>query len=353
MELHLNTYGSAIRKKDDMFEIWVDEKKIKISPQKVTSIIIANAVQISSDAIQLAMEHNIDVVMLDQYGNPYARVWFPKIGSTVLIRRSQLEMLNNPMGLDFIKRWICLKIMNQYRFSKLLISKRDWVSPELKAKQESIRSFAVSISNSPGDLGELGPTFMGLEGSASRVYFSILSDLIPDAYKFHGRSSRPAKDAFNAFLNYAYGILYSKTERALVIAGLDPYIGLLHSDNYNKKSFVFDFIEAFRILADEPVFYIFSRQKCKPDYLEPVFDGLRLSTEGKKFFAPYLLEHLDTIIRYRNKNRKRIDMIQTDAHSLANFIIGKKENYLESSIARKLENFLNPDINYMDEENQC
>ncbi|MCB5257479.1 MAG: CRISPR-associated endonuclease Cas1 [Candidatus Cloacimonetes bacterium] len=353
MELHLNTYGSAIRKKDDMFEIWVDEKKVKISPQKLTGIIIANAVQISSDAIQLAMEHNIDVVMLDQYGNPYARVWFPKIGSTVLIRRSQLEMLKNPMGVDFIKRWICLKIMNQYRFSKLLISKRDWVPEDLKAKQESIRSFAVSIYNSPGSLDELGPTFMGLEGNASRIYFSILSELIPEAYSFRGRSSRPAKDAFNAFLNYAYGFLYSKTERALVIAGLDPYIGLLHSDNYNKKSFVFDFIEAYRILADEPVFYIFSRQKCKPEYLEPVFDGLRLSTEGKKFFALYFLEYLDTIIRYRNKNRKRIDMIQTDAHAFANYAIGKKDEYLESSIFRKLKNFINPDIKYIDEDSEC
>lgn len=94
-----------------MFEIFVNEKKIKVSPQKISSIVISNAVQISSDAIQLAMDYNIDVVMLDNYGNPYARVWFPRIGSTVLIRRRQLEMLSDASGLDFIKRWICLKIM--------------------------------------------------------------------------------------------------------------------------------------------------------------------------------------------------------------------------------------------------
>ncbi|HRX76198.1 MAG TPA: CRISPR-associated endonuclease Cas1 [Candidatus Cloacimonadota bacterium] len=131
-----------------MFEIWVDEKKIKISPQKVTSIVIANAVQISSDAIQLAMEHNIDVVMLDQYGNPYARVWFPKIGSTVLIRRRQLEMISDALGLDFIKRWICLKIMNQYRLIKTLFSKRDWIEEEHKQKLELLRNYAISIYSS-------------------------------------------------------------------------------------------------------------------------------------------------------------------------------------------------------------
>jgi len=264
-----------------------------------------------------------------------------------------LEMLSDTLGLDFIKRWICLKIMHQYRFVKTLVSKREWVSAEDKQRVGLLRNYAISIFSSDGTLTELAPIIMGLEGSASRVYFSLLSAMIPVQFKFNGRSSRPAQDAFNAFLNYAYGILYSRTERALVIAGLDPYIGLLHSDNYNKKSFVFDFIEPYRILADESVFYIFSRNKCKPEYLEPVFKGTNLSAEGKKFFAPYFLENMDQIIRYRNKNRKRIDMIQTDAHAFANFLIGKKETYLENSIATKFENFINPDPKYRDEEEEC
>jgi CRISPR-associated protein Cas1 len=73
MELHLNTYGSFIRKKDDLFEILVEDKKVKLSPEKVTSIIISNAVTITTDAIQLAMDYNIDIVFLDKYGNPYGR----------------------------------------------------------------------------------------------------------------------------------------------------------------------------------------------------------------------------------------------------------------------------------------
>lgn len=343
MELYLNTYGSALRKKDDMFEVFVEGNKTKISPQKVSSIVITNAIQISSDAIQLAMEHNIDVVMLDQYGYPYARVWYPKIGSTVMIRRAQLEMLTDARGMDFIKRWICIKIMRQYRFVTKLISKRDYVDDQIREKKEALRNYARSVMACDGTLEEKAPSLMGWEGSASRLYFGILSQLIPDAYGFEGRSSRPAKDAFNAFLNYAYGILYSKVERALIIAGLDPYIGLLHSDNYNKKSFVFDFIEPFRILADEPVFYLFSRHRIQDSFLEPVFKGIKLSTAGKKFFAPYFLEYLAEIIRYHNKNRKRIDMIQTDAHAFANFMINRRENYMDSSVESSLVRFLSMD----------
>ncbi len=341
MELHLNTYGSFIKKKDDMFEISVDEKKTKLSPEKISSIVISSAVSITSDAIQLAMDYNIDIVFLDKYGDPYGRVWYPKIGSTVLIRRRQLEMLSDATGLQFIKERISIKIMHQYRFLKRLISKRDCDASIFQTRLTRMQEAANCIMQAEGNLELLANSFMGWEGGASKNYFGILAELIPEAYPFEGRSSRPAKDAFNAMLNYGYGMLYSKVERALIIAGLDPYLGLLHSDNYNKKSFVFDFIEPYRVLVDEPVFYLFSRHKFVDDFIQPVHKGVLLTTAGKKFLAPALLEHFEGIIRYHNKNRKRIDMIQTDAHAFANYLISKREAYLESSQSVKLTNFLN------------
>ena len=103
MEVHLNTYGSYLRKKDEMFELSIEDRKTKLSPEKISSIVISNAAIITTDAIQLAMDYNIDIVFLDKYGSPYGRIWFPKIGSTVLIRRRQLEMLSDNIGLQFIK----------------------------------------------------------------------------------------------------------------------------------------------------------------------------------------------------------------------------------------------------------
>ena len=80
----------------------------------------------------------------------------------------------------------------------------------------------------------------------AKKYFGAISSIVPEKYKFEGRSRNPAKDEFNAMLNYGYGVLYSMVEKACIIAGLDPYIGFLHTDNYNKKSLVFDVIELFR-----------------------------------------------------------------------------------------------------------
>ena len=101
---------------------------------------------------------------------------------------------------------------------------------------------------------------MGLEGTAGRTYFELLNFIMPERFKFNGRSRSPAKDEFNCLLNYGYGVLYSLVEKGCIIAGLDPYVGFVHTDYYTKKSLVFDLIEMFRIFVDQTVVYLFSQR---------------------------------------------------------------------------------------------
>ena len=84
---------------------------------------------------------------------------------------------------------------------------------------------------------------------------------MPEAYRFDGRSRQPALDAVNAMLNYSYGVLYSLVERACICAGLDPFLGFLHTDNYNKKSLVFDLIEPFRIVGERTTLLLFTGRR--------------------------------------------------------------------------------------------
>ena len=94
---------------------------------------------------------------------------------------------------------------------------------------------------------------LGLEGMPGGPTSRCLGRLVPEAYRFEGRSRQPAQDGFNAMLNYGYGVLYSLVDSACICAGLDPFLGFLHTDNYNKPSLVFDLIEPFRILAERAV----------------------------------------------------------------------------------------------------
>lgn len=331
MQLYLNTYGTYLHKKGTLFEVEINKQKRQFSPQKISSIIISNSATITTDAIHMAMEFNIDIIFLDDFGNPYGRVWYPKLGSTTYIRRKLLEIYTNDEGLEFVKTWIIRKMSNQINFANLLLSKRPEYLDEISNLISKMIVFRTELNNISGSLSANMNSLMAYEGNCSHMYFKSLSKMIPDRYAFEGRSTRPAKDVFNAFLNYGYGVLYSKIEKALIIAGLDPYIGLLHTDNYNKKSLVFDFIEPYRILIDKPVFYLFSRHKVKEEHYQEIKNGYKATTEGKKLIVAQLMEHFDAIIRYGNKNIKRIDQIQADAHSFANFLIGKKKFFIEEN----------------------
>ena len=47
-----------------------------------------------------AMDHNIDIIFLDEFGDPFGRVWHSKLGSTTLIRRRQLEIADTIEGVN-------------------------------------------------------------------------------------------------------------------------------------------------------------------------------------------------------------------------------------------------------------
>ncbi|OQY02100.1 MAG: CRISPR-associated endonuclease Cas1 [Desulfobacteraceae bacterium 4572_130] len=327
MQLFIDKFGSYIHIKEGIFEIKIGDIKKNFSPKKISSLVISNAATISTDAINLAVKNNIDIVFLDKYGKPYGRVWAPGFGSTTAIRRKLLELYTEDNALEIIKKWVSRKIQNQINFLEKLLLKRpksDDYSNELLKINENIEK----IQNIDGSLLENTNSIMAYEGNASKNYLKILAKVIPEQYAFKGRSTRPARDLFNAFLNYGYGVLYSKVEIALIIAGLDPYIGFLHSDNYNKKSLVFDFIEQYRIFVDEPVFYLFSRKKIKEDkHCVKVKNGFLLNEDGKRLLIENLYENFDKIVQYKNKRMKQINMIKADAHSFANYLIGKKRDY--------------------------
>lgn len=321
MQLVINTYGSYLQKNGDCFKVKTDEKVFEISCKKVSSILISTAAYITTDAIKMAMENNIDIVFIDDVGEPYGRVWHPKLGSTVLIRRRQLEISSTEEGLELAKEWVIKKVENQIDFLNRLKRPRGDKSERLENSINGLVEIKQKMSSLIGTIDEQRGTIMGLEGSAGRIYFDALSYIMPERFRFEGRSRNPAKDEFNAMLNYGYGVLYSLVEKACIIASLDPYIGFIHTDNYNKKSLVFDLIEMFRIFAEETVVYLFSGRKAKVEYFDKVKGGLTLNKDGKAVLIEALNKTLDETMRYKGRNIQKRNIIQFECHSIANRLI--------------------------------
>src|SRR4030067_3806956 len=120
MQLVINSYGSYLQKNGDCFKVKKDEQVFEVSVKKVSSIIITTAAYITTEPQKLAMDHNIDVIFLDDFGDPYGRVWHSKLGSTTLIRRRQLEIAETEEGLNLALEWVKTKFENQIELLKRL-----------------------------------------------------------------------------------------------------------------------------------------------------------------------------------------------------------------------------------------
>jgi CRISPR-associated protein Cas1 len=326
MDLVLTTFGTYLHRQGEMFLVKVKEQKQEVSARKVRSILITTGASLSTDAIQLAIEKNIDIVFLDQVGQPYGRVWHGRPGSTIEIRREQLRLADTERGLRLASGWMLRKLDNQIEFLRGARQRRTRLSAPLTEKIDALRTLHTALSGVSGDLDEVRGTIMGLEGRAGRTYWEAVNLLLPDKFQFAARSRNPAKDEFNCLLNYAYGVLYGTVERACVLAGLDPYVGFVHTDHYQKKSLVFDLIECYRIWADETVVGLFAARMVKQNMFDALQNGLVLNKQGKAVLMERFGAHLEETIRYRNRNIKRRDTVQLDCHRLANGWIGRADS---------------------------
>lgn len=328
MQLHINTRGAYLHIKDQLFEVRIKDEdgqttKHHFAAQKVKTIILATSAALSTDAVQLAVTHNIDIVFVNYDGRPYGRVWHSKLGSTTKIRKAQLEASLNEKGLHWIKIWLTSKVTNQRDFLIELKKHRAAQGEMIQKAADRLTDQAEKINNLKGEnVTQVAETLRGLEGTAGRIYFETLSALLTKAHQFKGRSSRPAVDPFNAFLNYAYGMLYSKTEKALMIAGLDPYVGFMHRDDYNQLSFVFDFIEPYRIHAERVVYRLFSGKLVNKTHTDAITNGFSLNKEGKQLLVQKFNAFFEEEkIRHNNRNLTRAHAMQLDAHQCANTLI--------------------------------
>ena len=329
MKLVLTSYGTSIRRRGTCFLIKHREKVTEISAKKVEAIIIANAAFLSTGAIKLATEHNIDIVLLSSSGQPFARIWQPQLGSTTRIRRRQLELIDTSEALSLVISWIGEKIMNQSTFLQKLQYRRKQKLSELSTKIRLLEKYYDNLQQLTGTISELRGTIQGIEGSAGRCYFQALSLVMPKAYQFNGRSRNPARDPFNCMLNYAYGILYSMAEKACIVSGLDPYIGFMHTDNYNKPSLVLDLIEPLRIYAEEPVVYLFTGKRVRKDFFTPIRGGVILNQDGKKILLERLSQHMEETLRFNRRNIKRKNIIQYRCQQLVSTLLNRKEEPIE------------------------
>lgn len=318
MELILNTFGVSLNRDNEGFVINTSDGKQRIPAVGIDSIQISRGAQITSDAVMLAIEREIEVLFMDRSGNPIGRIWSSKYGSISTIRKGQLSFVYSYNAVDWIKNVLLKKIENQQALM-LLFNNNDNPNVSTEKNIARLEDYRNKIRALDGDIvNDIAPMLRGWEGQASRIYFSTINSFLPEQFRFENRTQHPALDVANAFLNYGYGILYGRIEGALIKAGIDPYIGILHRDDYNRPVLVYDVIEMYRIWVDYVVYTLLAQNVITEEFYSVREDGSYwLEALGRRVLIQSLNDYMDEIITMKGVTRSRLTHLSFYVQSLA------------------------------------
>ncbi len=293
------------------------------------SVLIASrGISISADAIAACTERGIPINFLDGHGTPFAALYSAGLTGTVLTRRAQLHAFNDGRGRAAAVAFCTGKLKNQANLLRYMAKYRKEAAPEA---YEELRRLACEVLDHVTEIEHLGGVtaddirfeLLSAEGRGAQRYWEGIRQLLRDDYDWPGRRTQGATDPINASLNYGYGILYGQVERALVLAGLDPYAGFLHVDRSGKPSLVLDFIEEFRAAAvDRAMLGLVNKGSAVV-----LDDKGKLDGPTRKALAEKVLERLDAPVRYAGKQSTLRSVMQAQARHLAVFLRGDRAEY--------------------------
>ncbi len=229
------------------------------------------------DALDWCAENGASIVAINQSG---LLRWtlIPGQGGewACRLRRAQALVPFTDTGLEIAKWLITRKLAGQ----------RD-VLNELGRNTEAVEALLPEV-----DRASTIPHLRYAEARGADSYWKewvgLAVHFAPPSYKervpehwiaFRGRGSplsngaRNAADPVNALLSYGYALLEAEARIACHEAGLDPYLGILHTDQDARRSLLYDVIEPCRAVADRLVLNLMRSHAFRPGELWALRDG--------------------------------------------------------------------------------
>jgi len=312
----LRRRGSRLRLERD------GELVFSLAFPRVRQIVVFGRVGMTTPFLHQVLTRGIDLVLLSDTGTFVGRVQ----GATAanpFVREGQYEAARvQARWRDIARRIVRGKIVN-LRVGLLRGRRREGASrlQEVIDRMERNRS-SVDKACTTTEL-------MGVEGAASRDYFSGLAELVDRSWGFNARRRRPPPDPFNSLLSLGYTLLLHEAIAAVEVAALDPYVGFLHRAKVGRPSLALDLIEEFRpVLVDSVALRAVNTRMLRPEHFTTDEGPPRrclLTRDGRKLFLGAYERRMLTLVTHPAAGRRvpyRV-ALGLQARSLADEVIGR------------------------------
>lgn len=278
--------GQSLSFRNDNVVITDKNKKVihQSTCYRLFAVFVVGHISITSGLIQRAKKFGFAIVLMTPSFRMY-QIISSSAEANVLLRKKQYEYDE----IFAARALVANKIENQ-RYNLM----------QIRDKRETVREAVKLIDASLVTLesADTIQSIMGVEGSASRVYFKAYFDNVT----WKGRKPRIKPDMTNALLDIGYTILFSFIDALLALYGFDRYWGILHRQFYMRKSLVCDMVEPFRVIIDKQVKKGVNLGQFKERDFQ-VYDGkwclkYEKSSEYSSIFLSALLSRKEEIFIY-------------------------------------------------------
>ncbi len=235
-------------------------------------VILGHTGHLSLEAIRWCTDTGIVLTQFDTDGRLLLTAGGAQFDDPRL-RRAQAAAATNPVGVKIARALLTAKLHGQASAAESL-----GASPAAT----QIRRWAETLGQSQ-DL----PGLRGVEAQANNTYFAAWAahancrfaerhrDRVPEHWehfsartsplKQGGSSPRMAADPINALLNYTYTLAEAECRLALQALGLDPGLGIVHTDKKNRDSLALDLLEPLRPVAEQHVLQLLTARYFTTD----------------------------------------------------------------------------------------
>jgi CRISPR-associated endonuclease Cas1 len=199
------------------------------------------------------------------------------------LRRAQALAQDSPAGLEVARHVLAEKIRGQRAVLDEL--------PSLESARNALDSAGSEIEG-----GRSMRTLLTAERDAAKLYWEVWSALparfpprdaarLPEHWRTFGQRAslitggpRTATNPANAILNYLYALLEAETIFACHALGLDPGLGVFHTDREGRASLALDLMEAARPAVDAYVLAMLTQRTLSArEFVETREGGCRIT----------------------------------------------------------------------------
>ncbi len=278
-------HGEKLKFRADNILIEDREGRVMLqhSCHRIFALFIIGEISLTSVMIRQALRFAFPIILLSPSLKVITRINCAAEGNTLL----RMRQYSNTRQLDIAQQLIRQKIANQAELLKQL-RKPSLADKEARKQLELIDPLSATD----------GHTLMGLEGQASRLFFTHYMRPL----SWQRREPRCKRDIPNLLLDIGYSFLFNLIDAHLSLYGFDLYCGVHHRFFYQRKSLVCDIMEPFRCIIDKRLRKAHNLGQIDEKDFKLQHHAYTLPWNNQKkyvrFFLKDLLAHKQAMFRY-------------------------------------------------------